>query len=137
MESESTKANQLSRSQFVGVVVGTTLIGGFLLSLFTSRGDQPVEEVKTIPILPEYPQSQPPEKPKVIEPVEQTPSAENTVVLVPETQAEVDCVLAGGGAACFDDNYQPNYPTTSNQEEWEDWERSQREKNNLIKRLFR
>ncbi|ERT08890.1 hypothetical protein M595_1136 [Lyngbya aestuarii BL J] len=137
MESESTKANQLSRPQIVGVVVATTLIGGFLLSLFTSGRDQPVEEVKTIPTLREYPQSQPPEKPKVIEPIEPISSTENTVVLVPETQAEIDCVLGGGGAACFDDNYQPNYPTTSNQEEWEDWERSQREKNNLIKRLFR
>ncbi|MEB3280475.1 MAG: hypothetical protein VKK42_16305 [Lyngbya sp.] len=138
MASDSTKANQLTRLQFLGVVLATTLIAGFLLSTITSKkGVQPVEQTQTIPILPEYPKSQPPQEPKVITPpLQPPPSTEKTktIVLVPRTQTEVDCVLGGGGAACFDENYRPNYPKTSNQQEWEEWERSQEQ--NWIKKLF-
>ncbi|WP_413167332.1 hypothetical protein ACL6C3_11645 [Capilliphycus salinus ALCB114379] len=139
MASDSTNGNQLSKLQFIGVIVATTLIGGFLLSKIISPNDQPVEQTEKIPILPEYPQSQTPEEPKVITPpLQASASRENTqtVVLVPRTQAQVDCVLGGGGVACFDENYRPNYPTTSNQEEWEEWERREEEKRNWIKRLF-
>ena len=137
MESESTKTNRLTKRQFVGVVAAMTLIGGFILLMVTYRNNQSAErsqaEIETIPTLPEYPQSQPPQQPRSVRP---PASTRETVVLVPRTETEVNCVLGGGGAACFDENYRPNYPTTSNQQEWEEWERNQEQNENLIERLF-
>ncbi|MDY7022670.1 MAG: hypothetical protein SWJ54_15150 [Cyanobacteriota bacterium] len=139
MASEPKNPDRLHPLQFLGVVVAATLVGGFILSLLTSGGEKSVQEVErrdNVPILPEYPQSGDRGRPITIRPTRSSPSSSGAIVLVPRTQTEVDCVLGGGGVACFDENYRPNYPSNSSRREWAEWERRERQDQTWFQRLF-
>ncbi|MEL7034194.1 MAG: hypothetical protein AAFO04_01045 [Cyanobacteria bacterium J06592_8] len=139
MASEPTNPNQLHPLQFVGVVAAATLVGGMLLSLITSGAEKSAQQVErrdTVPILPEYPQSTAPRRSITMRPARSSSSSQGAIVLVPRTQTEVDCVLGGGGVACFEENYRPNYPSNSSRREWSDWERRERQAQTWFQRLF-
>lgn len=139
MASEPKNPDRLHPLQFVGVVAAATLVGGMILSLLTPGGETLVREVEgqeKVPILPEYPQSTARRRPIMIRPTRSSPSSSGAIVLVPRTQTEVDCVLGGGGVACFDENYRPNYPSNSSRREWVDWERRDQQDQTWFQRLF-
>lgn len=103
-----------SKLKILGVIAVVTVVGGVAISVTKNRQTPVVEQptlVKTNQVL------------STVEP-NQVP-LNRTIILVPRTQSEIDCVRHGGGTGCFDNSYQPNYPVTSGQSEWQQWEREQ------------
>ena len=106
-----------SKLQILGAIAAISVVGGAAISITKSRQPPVVKQpplVKTNQVL------------STVEPnqIPQT-SLNRTIILVPKTQSEIDCVRHGGGLGCFESYYQPNYPVTSSQSEWQKWEREQ------------
>lgn len=51
------------------------------------------------------------DKPEDSKAITECPQPKN-LILIPETEKQLDCVRGGGGSGCFDSDYKPNYPTS-------------------------
>lgn len=110
------------------------LIGGAGLSIgkrLTVKEAAP-PPIESQSLTPQIPQPQPiPTAPAPTSTVTQ-----KTVILVPRTQEEFDCIQYGGGMGCFANNYTPNTPNYYNpqEQEWQDWEAFQKRRQETLKK---